>query len=312
MKFAIAGLLIVIGLAVVSLAALLAWSKRMDRTNGTIVSSGITRRYLLYVPKSYEASTATPLIISIHGGAMWPALQMWLSGWNNVADQHGFIVVYPAGTGAFHGWPSGPGPHSWHQGPHCCLPQDLRFISDLIDKLAGQYNIDPNRIYVSGFSNGGAAAVAIGCDLSERIAAVGVVSPGAPPFPGELGCESPTPVPTLAFHGMADSLAPYKGGRPAGAPGPFPDIRDWVSHVARQNQCEGVPSETQVAADVRRLAYTKCAGNAETILYTIQDGGHTWPGGKHLPSWPFGKTTDEINADAVMWEFFARHPRGGK
>lgn len=65
-------------------------------------------------------------------------------------------------------------------------------------------------------------------------------------------------------------------------------------------------------ANVRRLAYTNCAENADVILYTIEGGGHMWPGGKHLAEWIFGRTTDDINATRLMWEFYVQHPRGLK
>lgn len=121
----------------------------LDRTNGTIVSSGVKRPYLLYVPKSYDPATTTPLVISIHGFAEWPAHQMQMTHWNDLADQYGFIVVYPSGTRF---------PKRWRtqvQAGSDASP-DVTFISDLIDKLESEYNIDPGRIYANGLSNGGA------------------------------------------------------------------------------------------------------------------------------------------------------------
>jgi polyhydroxybutyrate depolymerase len=280
----------------------------MDKTNGTIVSSDVTRRYLLYVPKTYDRSKATPLVISIHPAATWPAVEMSISRWNDLAEQYGFIVVYPEGTGAFFGG-LGPGPQIWPMGPHS-LPRDVRFISDLIDKLEASYNIDPNRIYADGMSNGGGMAFALSCKLSDRIAAVGAVA-AAQSLEWDQ-CGDSKPIPTLAFHGTADRAAPYQGGSSPIAPGPFPNIPDWTAHVARKNQCKGDPSDTRISPSVRRLAYTNCAENADVILYTIEGGGHTWPGGKPLPEWIVGRTTPEISASRVMWEFFMQHPRGPK
>jgi polyhydroxybutyrate depolymerase len=299
---------IVIGLPVTFVLTVLAWGYISDNTNGSIVSSGVTRRYLLHVPKTYDRSKPTPLVISMHPGATWPAFEMNVSGWNDLAEQYGFIVVYPAGSGAFLGtftrganvWPMGPRSLGW----------DVRFISDLIDKLEAEYNIDANRIYANGMSNGGGMAFALSCKLSDRMAAVGVVA-GAHALSWDR-CGDPRPVPTLAFHGTADKFASYQGGSSPIAPGPFPDIPDWTARVARKNQCQGDPSETGITANVRRLAYTNCAENASVILYTVAGGGHTWPGGKPLPEWWVGRTTHDINASRVMWEFFMLHPRGPK
>jgi len=297
---------IVIGLPVAFILTAFACFSIMDKTNGTIVSLGVTR--LLYVPKSYDRSRPTPLVISMHPGGTWPAVEMQISRWNELAEQHGFIVVYPAGSGAFFGGFS-PGPQAWHMGPRS-LGRDVRFISELIDKLQTEYNIDPNGIYADGMSNGGGMAFALSCKLSDRIAAVGAV--GAAQSLSWDECGDSRPVPTVAFHGTADPLAPYKGGSSPIAPGLFPNIQDWTTRVARRNQCKGDPSDTQITADVLRLAYTNCAENADVILYTIEGGGHTWPGGKPLPEWIVGRTTSDISATRVMWEFFVQHRRVSK
>jgi poly(3-hydroxybutyrate) depolymerase len=173
-KIVLAALAIIIGLPVALVVMVLVWTSIADKTNGAIVSSGVTRRYLLYVPKTYDRSRLTPLVITMHGGGSWPAAAMYISRWNEVAEQHGFIVVYPAGSGAFWGGFS-PGPHVWPMGPRS-LGREVRFISDLIDKLEAEYNIDPNRIYADGMSNGGGMALALSCRLSDRIAAVGAVA----------------------------------------------------------------------------------------------------------------------------------------
>jgi len=307
-KIIIGVLVIVIGLPVaVILTALLCFSI-MDRTNGTIASSGVTRRYLLYVPKTYDRSRPTPLVISMHPAATWPVVEMNISRWNDVADEHGFVVVFPEGSGFLFGG-LGPGPQIWPQGPRT-LPRDVRFISDLIDKLEAEYNIDPNRIYADGMSNGGGMAFALSCMLSNRIAAVGAVA-AAQTLSWDR-CADSKPVPTVAFHGTADKFAPYQGGASPIAPGLFPNIPAWTAHVAQRNQCKGGPSETRITASVRRLAYADCAENADVTLYTVEGGGHTWPGGKPLMEWWAGRTTSEINATRVMWAFFTEHPRRPK
>ena len=296
---------IVIGLPVATILAASVCFYIVDKTNGTIASSGVTRRYLLYVPKTYNRSKPTPLVISLHPAATWPAVEMSISRWNDLAEQHGFIVVYPEGSGAFFGG-LGPGPQIWPQGLHS-LPRDVRFISDLIDKLESEYNIDPNRIYADGMSNGGGMAFALSCRLSDRIAAVGAVA-SAQLLEWEW-CRDSKPVPTVVFHGTADRVAPYQGGRSPIAPGTFPNIPDWTARVARKNQCKGYPLDIRISPSVRRLAYTNCAESGDVILYTVEGGGHTWPGGKHLAEWIAGRTTDDINASKVMWEFFVLHPR---
>ena len=131
-----------------------------NRSNGSLVSSGQNREYLLHVPKSYDPTKPTPLVISLHGGGGWPAMQRDTSRWDALADRQGFIVVYPSGV-------SGRGPRAWNVNRGPGLAKDVRFISDLIDKLTAAYNIDRARVYADGLSNGGGMAFVLSCRLSE-------------------------------------------------------------------------------------------------------------------------------------------------
>jgi len=297
-KIIIGTVLVIIGLPVLLLLIAAAYLHTLNHTNGAIITSGQKREYLLYVPKSYDHTKPTPLIISLHGAAGWPAHQRNTSLWNQVADKYGCIVVYPSGTGIPRIWPM--------EGE--ALTADVRFISDLIDKLEASYNIDPNRIYANGLSNGGGMSFALSCTLSNRIAAVGVVS-GAQLLPFSW-CTDPTPVPVIAFHGTADPIVPYNGGRVwrTPTPEPFPGVTKFMASWAQRNRCGADPVESAVAPHVTRLEYTNCAEDAAVILYTIKEGGHAWPGGKPLPEWWVGTTTREIDATALMWEFFSKHP----
>src|SRR5205823_1016444 len=204
----------------VSLPAMLALFEAVaffvrNRPNGSMVSSGQRREYLLYVPRSYDRSKPTPLVISMHGAAGWPIQQMNLSDWNRLAESQRFIVVYPSGV------QSG-GPRVWHVSQGTGLMRDVRFISELIDKLEAAYNIDPARIYANGFSNGGGMAFVLSCTLSDRIAAVGMVG-AAQTLPWSW-CTEQRAVPMIAFHGTADRFAFYNGGQSWVAPEPFPAV----------------------------------------------------------------------------------------
>lgn len=269
-----------------------------NRNNGSIVSSGQKREYLLYVPRSYDRAKPTALVISMHGAGGWPVQQMELSEWNRLAESQGFIVVYPSGIGSA-------GPRVWHVG----RGSDVRFISVLIDKLEAAYNIDPARIYANGLSNGGDMAFVLSCTLSDRIAAVGMV--GAAHLLPWSWCTDYRPVPMIAFHGTADRMAPYNGGASWVATESFPNIPAWTANWARRNQCGPNPVDSAVASDVTRREYMNCADDAAVVLYTIRGGGHSWPGGGPLPEWFVGTTTRSIDATSQMWAFFRAHPLRG-
>ncbi len=277
-KILIRVLLVIIGLPVFLVLAILLPVSFANKTNGAIVSSGEKREYLLYVPKSYDRAKPTPLVISLHAAMNWPAYQMKASQWNKAADENGFIVVYPAGTGT--------GPKTWlMQGSRTPSQMpDVRFISELIDTLEAHYNIDTMRIYANGLSNGGGMAFALSCTLSRRVAAIGAVS-AAQSLPWSW-CADSTPVPMIAFHGTADPFVPYNGA-PTGwlnPTAPFPNVRAWAASWARTNHCGPHPTEAVVAADITRREYTNCAKKASVVLYTVKGGGHQWYGGTPIRS----------------------------
>jgi polyhydroxybutyrate depolymerase len=269
-------------------------------TTGTIVSSGEKREYLLYVPKSHDRAKPTPLVINLHTAMSWPTSSMNISQWNLVADEQGFIVVYPAGTGH--------GPKSWEMtgSETPSRMPDVIFISELIDKLEASYNIDKTRIYANGMSNGGGMAFVLSCTLSDRIAAVGMVSAGL--HPEWSWCTDHRPVPVIAFHGTADPICPYNGGRSKFGDDISPSVPNFLANWARRNRCTSDPTESAVAADVTRLQYTDCADDSGVVLYTIKGEGHQWPGGKPIVAkFLVGQYSHSIDATRQMWAFFHEH-----
>lgn len=285
-----------------ALVACVAFYSR-NRDNGGFVSAGEERTYRLYVPTSYNPTRLTPLVISLHGGGLWGAAQMDMSGWNAVADRQGLLVVYPSGLG-------GAGPRAWRAGQEEGSSKDVRFIAELIDTLKASYNVDPARIYADGFSNGGGMAFVLSCTLSDRIAAIGLVASAQ--FRPWSACRDQRPVPMIAFHGTDDRFTPYHGGSSwvAGSH-VFPSIPTFVAGWARRNRCGASPIESAVADDVERREYTGCANDAQVVLYTIKGGGHTWPGGGRQPAWFVGRTSQGVDASRQAWAFFEAHPLPG-
>jgi len=285
-------------LVVIALPGILAVSEAVaffvhNRTNGTIVSSGQVREYLVHVPPAYKGSKAVPLVISMHGAGGWSVQQMEMSGWNRVADEEGFIVVYPGG--------------GEHGGPRVWTPSDAPFIADLVDKLESTYNIDRHRIYANGLSNGGGMAFVLSCTMSDRLAAVGMVA-AAQTLPWSW-CKDRRPVPMIVFHGTADPVIPYGGGESWLAPQTFPSVPLWAAKWARRNACSPQPVESTIVSGVTLREYTGCADNATVALYTLHGGGHSWPGGTPLPEFLVGPTTRSIDATRIMWKFFRDHRR---
>lgn len=294
---------LVIILALVNVAVALAAIEAVSfytrqANNGSIATPSGEREYLVYVPPGYDATKPTPLVISMHGAMMWPAQQRDMTGWNTLADEHGFIVLYPSGEGGR--------VRVFELGPKD-LKATMQYVAGLIDTVQAQYNIDADRIYADGLSNGAGTAFAVSCTLADRIAAIGMVS-SALLLPFEW-CPDRRPMPLMAFHGTADTATPYDGGTSWVVPFPLPSVPQFVADWSARNHCSGKPIESRVAADVTRRSYSRCAANADVVLYTIDGGGHTWPGGGALPEWFTGTINRNVNATRELWSFYQAHPR---
>ena len=298
---------VLVGVPILLISALYAFfyavfyfPNRSEAVAGSLVSSGENREYLLYVPKRYDRAKPAPLVITLHTSMSWPSAAMNISHWNQVADEQGVVMVYPAASG------TGNGPRSWEMKgieTPSRMP-DVIFISDLIDTLEKAYNIDSTRIYVNGMSNGGGMTFVLSCTLLDRVAAVGMVSAGLDP--DWNWCSRPMPV--IAFHGTADPICPYDGGPAKLGGGTFAGIRGFMAQWSRRNRCRANPIETSVAADVTRLEYPDCADDAGVVLYSVKGEGHQWPGGEPIAAqWLVGPYSDGIDATRQMWAFFSRH-----
>ena len=262
----------------------------------TIISGGVTREYVLHVPPSYVEGQPMPLILNWHGLGSNASDQQLYSGLPAKADTAGFIVTAPQGLGD-------PANHNFATlAPE---PDDVLFTNDLLDELESQLCIDTARVFSTGMSNGAQMSTRLGCNASDRIAAIAPVAgwyypPFSPNFPSEPDCISTRPVAVIAFHGTADNIIPFEGG-----PGIFGILfrsfedeimPEWAVH----NGCDSTPVEEQVTQNVRLLRHENCDEDAPLELYVVEAGGHTWPGAIGA--------TEEISATDLMWEFFLAHP----
>ncbi len=282
----------------------------------TIETSFGTRSYRLHVPTGYTGSAAVPLVLNFHGLGSNATDQESYSGLSTRADQPdgGFIAVYPQGVTTA-GLPQA----HWNViGAPSPEPDDVAFVRTLLSRLFGQLCVDVNRVYSTGMSNGAEMSVTLACNLSTGIAAVAPVA-GAfyPPLKVDTTdtCPDTRAVPFIAFHGTADAIIPYNGGvgslggsafrLPIDEATPAEDVlADWAVH----NGCTGARQVSAVSAQVDKISYDTCGGDATVELYRVNGGGHTWPDATDVP-W-LGKTTHEINATNLIWSFFQAHPMG--
>jgi len=265
----------------------------LDKTY-TLHTGGLDRTFDVHVPASYDATRPTPIVLDFHGYTSNAQQEALLSGMNTKADAAGFIAVHAQGTGASPSWNAGA----------CCgeaasnKVDDIGFVNAILDDLESELCVDEHRIYATGMSNGGFLSHRIGCEMSDRVAAIA-------PVAGVLGvptCAPARPMPVMHFHGTADTLVPYDGNASMG----FPAVLDTFHGWATRDGCTGEPSVTFQKGDSTCQTYATCAGGAEVTLCTVTDGGHTWPGGFAIPG--LGKTTTDLSATDAMWSFFEKHP----
>ena len=264
------------------------------------------RAYILHVPKSYDRNRPTPLVLLLHGHGARAQTFEQSTGMSGKADKNDFIVAYPQALGS---------PSVWHSGVDgSARVDDVAFIRILIDSISSTYNIDPNRIYVAGHSNGAFMAYRIGSALSSRVAAIGISagSIGRITSQGDtLRIQAPAnPVSVIAFHGKADNTVPYNGGAEEDGPRRIVSAPQSTHFWVNSDGCNTVP-DTMVLdnGNVIRDDYTGCRAGSEVMLYTIVDGTHKWPGDEE-PWWEFwGHTSHVVSATDEMWSFFMAHPK---
>ncbi len=302
----------------------------------TVISGGQQQRIDLVLPASFSRAKRVPLVIGLHPSGGSGATFDQDTGLSAAATARGFAVMLP--DGGIRQSPSDGNGHYWNI-PGVPLvgggavPEgsrdDVRFIADAIDHLVKHNCVDAHRIYVTGFSGGARMSSTVGCRLADRVAAVAPVAglragrAAGPEFaePDPSDCRPARPIAVLAVHGTDDPTNPFPGG----------DGLRWGYSVERAaarwatlDHCDVAPALEKISAQVTRVRYGACGTGSEVMLYRIdaprdQGGGHVWPGGHRdlstrtssasgsNVSGPGGQPAAELDATAVVLEFFARH-----
>jgi len=293
-----------------------------------------TRQFRMFVPSSYDGTRTAPLVIAVHQLLHTTNDFAWVTNLESLAEEQGFIVVFP--DGLLTGWLSVP--EEYRPFPLVDFPSvrdvvdDVAFVSTLIDALSAGMNIDKGRVYVCGASNGGMMSYVLASELSDRVAAVAVVMATMPDCFMSQNEPGP-PIPLLIMHGTADPVIPYEGGGILGldlllafaqrvdllnlSALNFLSAEETAAYWASWNQTDPTPSvealpdtDPHDGTTVVRSTYSGGLDGSEVVLYTINGGGHTWPGApEYLPEIVAGRTCRDIDATAVIWEFFQRFRR---
>ena len=268
------------------------------QASNVIMVDGVERTYEFYVPASVTPDQATSLVIALHGGGGRGRGMRSLTKFDAVADEKGFLVAYPDGIN-----------RNWNDSRDFTRNRtdadDVGFIKSLIASLKAQYTIE--RVFITGMSNGAMMTYRLACELSDQITAV---APVAGNLVKGYDCKPANPVALLAINGTDDPLVPYNGGTVANDRGEVISTEDTMTFWATNNGCTGDPSEEALpdsdpndSSRAYKRTYPACS--APLILYRIQGGGHTWPGGsQYAPKRLIGVVNRDFDASRVIWEFF--------
>jgi len=280
----------------------------------SILVNGLQRYYLIHLPASYDKNRQWPLVIALHGGGSEARNMNQLTDFNTLADKEDFIIVYP--DAYEHNWNDGRSdPAIKSQAENI---DDVAFISTLINYLVQDLNIDKKMTYATGISNGAIMSNRLGCELSDKIAAIAPVAGNIPQKTASTWSPSRA-VAVLIINGTEDPLVPYNGGDVSFLSlkrGKVISVDETVKFWVARDGCPAAPETKQLphlnpndstSTTVER--YAGCRDGTEVILYKVNGGGHTWPGGLQYMSENFiGKTSRDFSATETIWQFFKLHP----
>lgn len=263
------------------------------QTTSSFIFGGINRSYIVFVPSNWTPEKHYPMLIAMHGLTQTGNSMMNFSGFNTYAEEYGFIVVYPNGV-----------LNSWNVGfPGGSTADDVGFISALIDTVHSDYSVDLNRVYATGFSNGGFMSYRLACELGDRIAAIASVA-GTMTDGSLTGCQPLRNIPVMHIHGTNDMVVFYNGGFGNAS------VNSVLAFWRGADECPAVPTIVNLpdlvieGSTVQQQTWTPCSDSTEVTFYKITGGGHTWPGS--IGTTGSGNTNRDIIASDEIWKFVSR------
>ncbi len=245
-------------------------------------SGGRARSAIVHVPPGVAPARRLPIVLALHGSAANGAFMERYTSLSSIADSQGFIPVYPDASGAWNADDRRTG-----------APDDVVFISDLLDRLRASWCIDARRVYAVGVSSGGGMVARLACDLSDRITAIASVAGSYADLPA---CRPRRPVSVLEVHGTSDRIVPYNGRAPDGVGSVAMFLRGWRT----RDRCHKPPARRRLATRVFQNDFPGCARGSAVQHIEIIGGGHQYPGA--VP--PDAGPRSTISASWRAWQFF--------
>ena len=258
----------------------------------SIISGGVYRKFILYVPAIYNAANSVPLVFNLHAYGYKNTDELTYADFRPVADTANFIMVLPQGDSVHQAYEYNLGWDNWNSVSQAS--NDLNFISNLIDSLKTHYNIDLNRVYSCGYSNGGFMSYDLACYLNSRIAAIASVA-GDMIELHDSSCNPAHPTPVMEIHGAADSCVTWNGVAAQCLTLQVIHclpIDTLIKHWVHRNNCSTTPVFSNVPNNnwfdqctAELYVYNGGTNGSSVELYKVIGGGHTWPGSGLVTCW---------------------------
>jgi len=277
----------------------------------SIISGGVYRTYRLYIPAIYNAANSVPLVFNLHAYSYRNTDEETYADFRPVADTANFIIALPQGDSVHQAWEYNLGFDNFNTVADAS--KDLNFISNLIDTIKSQYNIDLDRVYATGYSNGGFMSYDLACFLNSRIAAIASVA-GTMVTSHDSSCNPAHPTPVMEIHGAADSCVTYNGVAAQCLTLQTilcTPIDTLIKHWVARNNCTTTPVFNNVPntnlldlCTAEHYVYSGGNNGSSVELYKIIGGAHTWPGSGFV--WG-GGTCMDFKATVEIWRFFRQY-----
>ena len=258
----------------------------------TITYDNEERKYLLYLPANFDESAPVPLVVALHGLTNNGNILFESSQFSIIADTANFVLAFPTAL------TNSLGQTAWNNGLIVGSgADDTGFLREMIGTISSEYNIDSDRVYMTGFSMGGFMSNRMACEFSEEIAAIASHS-GTIADAIHTDCVPTRPFPMMHIHGTSDLIVGYDGNWLGGFESVDTLMRYWRDFVNCSNAYTVVELD-DIANDnitVEKRIYNNCVNNIELWLYTAANHGHAWL-----------QPENDIFASKEIWDFFSRY-----
>jgi len=273
--------------------------KELAENEYEIMHDDLARRYLLYIPNSYDGTKSVPLLLNFHGMTSSSGDQLKYGDFRAIAEKENFIIALPQGTRNskfLTYWNSQFDPEG---------VDDISFSGAMIDSIVAKYNINQKRIYSTGMSNGGFMSFTLACEMGDRLAAIASVAGAMTKKQLTETCQSTSVTPILYIHSTDDELVPYNGNDEWQA-----SADDILSFWTKKYNCNLTPESKKLEdldpndeSTVEHFVYKDCDNQSQLEHFKIIGGKHAWPGSKIK----FKTTNFDINASEEIWRFFKNY-----